>query len=143
MSPLSGGTAFAAGERVFATPPMPSMSRYAVLALLVAASIQAGPGAYGAGAEPARRVEQAAARAAESDAAMDQMMRADVNRDGTISRDEVERFDSRMEPRFKTADLDHDGKLNLREFERLRALSRGATSARPLGGTTAGGSSRR
>ena len=67
-------------------------------------------------------------------------MRADVNKDGTVSRDEVERLDNRMSRSFNAADADRDGRLNLREFERLRALSRGATSGAAPAGTASGAS---
>jgi hypothetical protein len=78
------------------------------------------------------------ARAARTDAAVEQMMRADVDKNGTLSRDEVYRLDRRMSQKFDAADGNRDGRLTLREFERLRALSSGATSGESARGSTAG-----
>lgn len=109
-----------------------------VLVFFLAALTVSGAGAADSHAEAKQQRRSAAARAARSDAAMEQMMRADVNKDGTVSRDEVERLDSRMSPQFKAADVDRDGRLTLREFERLRDLSRGATSGTAMRGSAAG-----
>jgi hypothetical protein len=80
----------------------------------------------------------AVSRSGPDSPAVEQMMRADVNRDGMVTRDELERLDSRLVPLFEAADADGDGKLTLREFERLRELSRGATPGAAAGGSAAG-----
>jgi hypothetical protein len=46
-------------------------------------------------------------------------MKIDLNADGKISRDELREEDPRLLGRFDKADLDHDGKLSLRELEVL------------------------
>jgi hypothetical protein len=79
-----------------------------------------------------------ATRAARADAAVEQMMRADVNKNGTLSRDEVYRLDRRMSQKFDAADGNRDGRLTLREFEKLRALRSGATSGESARGSTGG-----
>jgi len=53
--------------------------------------------------------------------AMNAMLRADRDKDGTLSRDELERHDLGLARRFKEADADGDGKLTLYEFETLLA----------------------
>jgi hypothetical protein len=70
---------------------------------------------------------------------VEQMMRADVNKDGVVTKDEVDRMDRRLGRRFGAADADRDGKLTLREFEKLRELSKGATSGTGPGGAASGG----
>ena len=51
--------------------------------------------------------------------AMNAMLRADRDKDGTLSREELEQYDVTLGRRFKEADTDHDGKLTLYEFEKL------------------------
>lgn len=51
--------------------------------------------------------------------AMKAMLRADVDKDGTLSRAELERYDMTLGGRFKEVDGDRDGKLTLYEFEKL------------------------
>jgi hypothetical protein len=51
--------------------------------------------------------------------ALNAMVRADRDKDGVLSRDEVEHYDLSLARRFKEADADRDGKLNFSEFEKL------------------------
>jgi len=51
--------------------------------------------------------------------AMKAMLRADVDKDGTLSRMELERYDMTLGGRFRDVDGDRDGKLTLYEFEKL------------------------
>lgn len=51
--------------------------------------------------------------------AMNAMLRADTDKDGVLSRDELERYDLSLARRFKDADADADGKLTFYEFEKL------------------------
>ena len=51
--------------------------------------------------------------------AMNVMLRADRDKDGTLSRDELEQYDLALARRFGDADADHDGKLSFYEFEKL------------------------
>jgi hypothetical protein len=117
------------------------MHRNALVPLLIAASF-ASP-AVAASPHPGSKTQQegpntAAVRAARSDATVEQMMRADANKDGRVSRDELERLDGRMSRKFDAADTNRDGQLTLREFERLRVLNSGATSGESARGTTTG-----
>jgi len=73
-------------------------------------------------------------------AAMNQMVRADVNKDGVVTRDELERIDPDLARRFDAADADHDGKLTLHEFETLRSSNVGGTSGATATGSASGGS---
>jgi hypothetical protein len=63
--------------------------------------------------------------------AMDAMLRADRNKDGMLSREELEEYDLTLLPRFTEVDWDLNGKLSLYEFEFLlnasQAPSIGAT----------------
>lgn len=52
-------------------------------------------------------------------AAMHAMLRADRDKDGVLSREELEQYDMGLARRFKDADADRDGKLTLYEFEKL------------------------
>lgn len=51
--------------------------------------------------------------------AMAHMLRADRDKDGVVSRAELEAYDLTLARRFKEADADRDGKLTLKEFETL------------------------
>lgn len=53
--------------------------------------------------------------------AMNAMLRADRDKDGTLSREELEHYDLSLARRFKDVDADRDGKLTLYEFEKLLA----------------------
>ena len=72
-------------------------------------------------------------------AAMNQMVRADVNKDGAVTRDELERMDLELARRFDAADADHDGKLTLREFETLRSLNVFGTGGAAVSGSASSG----
>jgi Ca2+-binding EF-hand superfamily protein len=51
--------------------------------------------------------------------AMNTMLRADRDKDGVLSREELEHYDLGLARRFHEADRDRDGKLTLYEFEKL------------------------
>ena len=51
--------------------------------------------------------------------AMHHMLRADRDKDGTLSREELERYDIGLARQFRQADVDRDGRLTLYEFEKL------------------------
>jgi hypothetical protein len=51
--------------------------------------------------------------------AMNAMLRADRDKDGTLSREELEHYDMGLARRFNEVDRDRDGKLTLYEFEKL------------------------
>lgn len=51
--------------------------------------------------------------------AMNAMLRADRDKDGTLSPGELEQYDMTLRPRFGRVDNDRDGKLTLYEFEVL------------------------
>jgi Ca2+-binding EF-hand superfamily protein len=51
--------------------------------------------------------------------AMNAMLRADRDKDGTLSREELEHYDMGLAKRFKDVDNDRDGRLTLYEFEKL------------------------
>ena len=51
--------------------------------------------------------------------AMNAMLRADRDKDGTLSREELEHYDMTLGPRFRNVDGDGDGRLTLYEFETL------------------------
>jgi multidrug resistance efflux pump len=109
------------------------------LLLLAALSSPAIAGSTHSGAKARQEgTNAAAARAARADAAVDQMMRADLNKDGTVSREELDRLDPRMSRNFNAADRNRDGQLTLPEFEKLRALSSGGTSGESRRGATTG-----
>lgn len=59
--------------------------------------------------------------------AMSAMLRADRDKDGLLTREELEQYDLTLARRFKEGDADHDGKLTLSELEKL--LSSPQTSA--------------
>lgn len=113
----------------------------AMLTAFVAAAVAVAPvGAGGAAGAPAPAASMdAAARELRSKAAIEQMMQADVNKDGMVTREEVDRIDSRLGRGFSSADADRDGKLTVREFEKLQELRQGAAGGAPPGGTVRGG----
>ena len=51
--------------------------------------------------------------------AMNAMLRADTDKDGYLSREELEHYDLALARRFKEADTDGDGRLTFYEFEKL------------------------
>jgi hypothetical protein len=62
--------------------------------------------------------------------AMNAMLRADVDKDGTLSRDELEQYDIGLARRFKEADTDRDSKLTFYEFEKLLGPAETSASSR-------------
>jgi hypothetical protein len=74
-----------------------------------------------AGAAPAaERVAPADwPRSALNSPAMNVMLRADRDKDGMLSREELEEYDITLGPRFVEADWDQNGKLTLHELESL------------------------
>lgn len=62
--------------------------------------------------------------------AMDAMLRADRDKDGVLSRAELDRYDLSLARRFSEVDSDRDGKLTLYEFEKLVAPSETAAARR-------------
>lgn len=60
---------------------------------------------------------------------MSTMIRADRDKDGVLSRDELEHYDMSLARRFREGDADRDGRLTLNEFEKL--LLPPQTSANP------------
>jgi hypothetical protein len=63
--------------------------------------------------------------------AMSAMLRADRDKDGMLSREELEEYDITLGPRFAEVDWDLNGKLSLYELEFLL----GASSAPSIGAT--------
>lgn len=61
---------------------------------------------------------------------MEAMLKADRDKDGTLSREELDHFDVALGRRFKEADVDRDGKLTLDEFERLLNTRAGTVTRR-------------
>ncbi len=55
---------------------------------------------------------------------MNLMMKADTDKDGTLTRAETAKFDSALAAGFDKADADKDGKLTLKEFETLLASTK-------------------
>ena len=62
--------------------------------------------------------------------AMQAMMRADRDKDGVLSREELEHYDMGLARRFKEVDADRDGKLTFYEFEKLLAPPETSASRR-------------
>jgi hypothetical protein len=62
--------------------------------------------------------------------AMNAMLRADRNKDGTLSREELEHYDMTLGGRFRDVDGDRDGKLTLYEFEMLLEAPQESASRR-------------
>ena len=79
--------------------------------------------------------------------AMDMMVRADTNKDGAVTKDEVQKLNPKLSSHFDQADANHDGKLSFKEFEKLLtyqdedASRVGSTSGHAPRSSTAGGSS--
>lgn len=59
--------------------------------------------------------------------AMSAMLRADRDKDGTVSREELDQYDLVLGRRFKEVDSDRDGKLTLYEFEKLLSPQQAAS----------------
>lgn len=104
---------------------------------LIAIVAMSGALAIAAASAGDERPSQAGARPDEV-AAINQMVRADVNKDGVVTRDEVERINIELARRFEAADADRDGKLTLHEFETLRASSIGGTGGAAASGSASG-----
>ena len=62
--------------------------------------------------------------------AMNAMLRADRDKDGTLSAEELEHYDMTLGPRFREVDEDRDGRLTLYEFEMLLEEPHAATRRR-------------
>ena len=62
--------------------------------------------------------------------AMNAMLRADRDKDGVLSREELERYDIGLSRRFNEVDADRDGRLTLYEFEELLAAPEASASRR-------------
>ena len=62
--------------------------------------------------------------------AMNAMLRADRDKDGTLSREELDRYDLGLARRFHEVDADRDGKLTLYEFEKLIPVTEPTISRR-------------
>ena len=62
--------------------------------------------------------------------AMNAMLRADVDKDGTLTREELEQYDLGLARRFREADADRDGKLTFYEFEKLLGPPETSASSR-------------
>ena len=62
--------------------------------------------------------------------AMNAMLRADRDKDGVLSREELEHYDMGLARRFKDADGDGDGRLTFHEFEKLGPAPETAASSR-------------
>jgi EF hand domain-containing protein len=64
--------------------------------------------------------------------AMNAMLRADRDKDGTLSHEELEQYDLTLARRFADADGDKDGKLTFYEFEKLFGEGKTARAAAAL-----------
>jgi hypothetical protein len=60
--------------------------------------------------------------------AMNAILRADRDKDGTLSREELEQYDMGLAKRFREVDADHDDRLTLYEFEKLLAAPEASAS---------------
>jgi hypothetical protein len=100
--------------------------RGAALVALVAAVVAAVPARADEGKAPGDW-PQSALRSP----AMSAMLRADRDKDGTLSREELEDYDLTLLPRFTEFDWDLSGKLSLYELEFLL----GASQAPSVGAT--------
>jgi hypothetical protein len=99
--------------------------RLAVVGALTGALIAPPPSAAAEGGAPSDWPQSAL-----QSPAMKAMLRADRDKDGMLSREEVEDYDLTLGSRFSEVDWDQNGKLSLYEFEFLLgapATSIGAT----------------
>lgn len=62
--------------------------------------------------------------------AMKAMLRADRDKDGVLSVEELDQYDLTLGPRFREVDSDRDGRLTLYEFELLLEDPHPATTRR-------------
>jgi hypothetical protein len=62
--------------------------------------------------------------------AMNAMLRADRDKDGALSREELEQYDVGLARRFGEVDADRDAKLTFNEFEKLLPAAQTAASSR-------------
>ena len=104
--------------------------RAVVVALLGAALWSAGPGSIDsvAGSGNFNGVHEVLRGGLVESHAMSAMLRADRDKDGVLSRGELEQYDLALARRFKEADADRDGKLNFSEFEKLFATPESSAS---------------
>ena len=90
-------------------------------------------GCASSGREPnlARDPRAASSQVGEMQQNIQLMLSFDANKDGTISREEVE---AGLKVQFATADVDHNGSLNLSEIqaENTRRWQRNGTASSPL-----------
>jgi len=63
---------------------------------------------------------------------MNAMLRADRDKDGTLSREELDQYDLTLSRRFSEADADKDGKLTFYEFEKLLGETKTESAAAAL-----------
>jgi hypothetical protein len=97
-------------------------ARIAALSLIAVAAIAAA-------AVSASEKGSAAASQSLDTPAMNAMLRADRDKDGLLSREELDQYDLTTGRRFRQADGDRDGKLTLYEFETLLAPDAAAVGA--------------
>jgi hypothetical protein len=62
--------------------------------------------------------------------AMNAMLRADVDKDGVLTHEELEQYDIGFARRFRDVDADRDGKLTFYEFEKLLGSPETSASSR-------------
>ena len=100
----------------------PGRLRVLMIALLGATLLGIGPGANdsaaGSGSYSGVHSEVLRGGLFQSHA-MNAMLRADRDKDGLLSRGELEQYDLALARRFKEADADRDSKLSFSEFEKL------------------------
>jgi hypothetical protein len=90
------------------------MARLAVLAAIASAVATAAPAFAAEGAGASRGTEYVL-----SSPAMNVMLRADRDKDGVLSREELDDYDLTMGRRFSEVDWDQNGRLTLYELEFL------------------------
>lgn len=78
---------------------------------------------------PAHATERAAGGAS-APLALRAMLRADLDKDGVLSREELEQFSLILAPRFGEVDADKDGRLSLHELEKLLGTPQTAAGGR-------------
>jgi hypothetical protein len=112
-----------------------SVSANALCVALIAGAVPVAPAVGAEGMASSDRYAGAAAALQhfplrEPDA-MNIMLRADRDKDGVLSLEELEQYDLTIAHRFREADRDRDGKLTYDELERLlSAPERSAASQR-------------